>query len=168
MKSAHQILVEQFMFHAKQEVPESPTIPDSKVRHLRARLILEESLETIRALGFAVTVPGFAGGHDIVLDSEDFSLSEFMAGPNLVDIIDGCVDISVVTTGTLSACGVPDMPFLDLVDGNNLSKFDPDKDGHWDEHGKWVRPSDHTPPDFSALLSDLFPNREVADDSVKM
>ncbi|RME85522.1 MAG: hypothetical protein D6785_04320, partial [Planctomycetota bacterium] len=54
MKSPHQKRVEEFMRLAGQEIPEVPTLPDEKTRLLRSKLILEEALETIHALGFAV------------------------------------------------------------------------------------------------------------------
>ena len=63
---------------------------------------------------------------------------------DLCAIVDGCCDLSVVTIGTLSACGVPDELFLKLVDENNLAKFG---DGHSiREDGKLIKPSDHKPP----------------------
>jgi len=43
--------------------------------------------------------------------------------PVLKDIINGCCDVLVVTTGTLSACGVNDIRPVEIVDENNLDKF---------------------------------------------
>jgi hypothetical protein len=53
-KSAHQQRVEKFMALANQEVPSRPTMPDEKTRRFRAKIILEEALETIKGLGFSV------------------------------------------------------------------------------------------------------------------
>ncbi len=78
------------------------------VRRLRARLILEEALETIQGLGFHVPVG---------------EISEHEKGFDLVAVADGCADLSVVNTGTLIACGVPDESLLQLVDSNNIAKF---------------------------------------------
>lgn len=137
-KSNHQQRVERFMAFAGQDVPEMPSIPPSDVRVLRARLILEEAIETIRALGCDVTVdPGNL--EYIVVDAPWIE-------PNLIEIVDGCCDIKVVTTGTLSACGIKDTEPQRLVDEANLKKFGPG--GHRREDGKWVKPPDWVAPDW--------------------
>ena len=70
--------------------------------------------------------------------------------PNLVEIADGCADLSVVTIGTLSACGIADEMLLGVVDANNLAKFGP---GHSiREDGKLIKPKNHKPPDIAQLL----------------
>ncbi len=51
-QSSHQQRVEHFMRQARQPLPEEPSIPSEEIRRLRAKLILEEALETIKALGF--------------------------------------------------------------------------------------------------------------------
>ena len=129
--------------------PDTPTMPDEKTRLLRAKLILEEAMETIDALGVTV-----------YLDSEDGRWIEYEdlfldpdAEPDLVEIADGCADISVVTTGTLVACGIPDRNLLELVDNNNLAKFGPG--GYLREDGKWIKPPDHEPPDIAGFLEEL-------------
>jgi len=146
MKTIHQIFVEDFMKLAQQELPESPTIPSVEVRMLRARLILEECLETISGLGITVW---FEMTNRRTVSFDDLSF-EHTHPPNLVEVIDGCCDIKVVTTGTLSACGVDDQDYQDEVDLNNLKKFGPG--GFRDQKGKWIKPPGHTPPDIKALL----------------
>jgi predicted HAD superfamily Cof-like phosphohydrolase len=146
-KSTHQRMVEDFMHRAGQEVPASPVIPCEAVRRLRAKIILDETLETIHGLGFDVVV---TGGHRILAEGH-FELSS--AGhipPNLVEIVDGCADIRVVTTGTLSACGVPDEVLTFEVDQNNLAKFGPG--GYRREDGKWVKPPNHQPPRVKEII----------------
>lgn len=108
-KSSHQVAVESFMTLGGQEVPKKPCIPNVEIRRLRAKLILEEALETIHALGFEP---------DLIFDKMDERFN-----PNLEQIVDGCCDLRVVTTGTLSACGVSDIRPQELVDENNLEKF---------------------------------------------
>lgn len=153
-KTLHQTMVDKFMGLAKQELPESPCIPSREVRELRAKLIYEEAIETINGLGFSVVYlenhnhPDQIGLH-LVEDRE----------PNLVEIIDGCCDLKVVTTGTLSACGVPDLPFQVAVDTNNLAKFGP---GHsWREDGKLIKPPGHQPPDIQGILDSLNVSKEL-------
>ena len=72
------------------------------------------------------------------------------AQPNLVAIADGCADLSVVTIGTLVACGIPDRDLLWEVDVNNLKKFAPGLTIR--EDGKLIRPPDHPPPDIERVL----------------
>jgi len=149
-KSAHQLRVEEFMRRAGQPVAERPALPSENIRSLRARLILEEALETVEALGFRVSIDSDAGLYSAVLTSRTGFDLQPCGRPSLIDIADGCADISVVTTGTLSACGIPDEPLLSLVDENNLAKFGP---GHsFNGHGKLIKPPTHRPPDIAALL----------------
>lgn len=138
--TAHQRRIIRFMEMAQQVVPDLPTIPSDEVLTLRARLILE-AIETIEALGFRVAMVG--GVPTPVRDRE----------PSLVEICDGAADLSVVTIGTLIACGVADAALLKLVDENNLAKFGPG--GHRREDGKWVKPADHKPPDIAGLLEQM-------------
>jgi len=156
LKSAHQVSVEEFMYKAGQEVPSTPTMPSLEIRRLRAKLILEECLETIDALGFVA---------EVLIKESAMGMTEpiLVQGnnkPNLVEIIDGCCDIKVVTTGTLSACGLPDDPFQYEVDSNNLSKFGP---GHSiREDGKLVKPPGHQPPAIQETLEAI--TNEAYDD----
>lgn len=138
MKSQHQDRVEQFMRSAGQEVPDMIGMPSAAVRLLRAQLTYEEAMETIEAMGCYVAMD-----RTVRLDP--------LAPPNLAKIVDGCADLSVVLTGTLSACGVPDIPILREVDDANLRKFE--GDAHRDPHtGKWIKPSDFRPPDIEGVL----------------
>lgn len=151
-QSDHQQRVEHFMRLAKQNVPSNPITPPPEVRALRAKLILEETLETIDALGcevvagdqikqYLITAKALKSGAVIITPTHD---------PNLIEIVDGCTDIMVVTTGTLSACGVKDAVPQRLVDENNLAKFGP---GHTiREDGKLIKPPGHKPPNIQAEL----------------
>jgi len=140
MKSDHQKRIEMFMKMALQEVPTRPIMPSAEVRKLRASLILEEALETIQGLGFRVKE-----------DEEDGDLVLVESGkPDMIEIIDGCGDVSVVTIGTLSAMGVSDKPVLEAIDMNNLAKFGPGS--FRDAKGKWIKPAGHQPPDIKAVL----------------
>lgn len=147
MKSPHQKRVEKFMKLAKQEVPDSPTVPSDEVCRLRASLILEETLETIKSLGCEVLVEG-----TFTLDKDKLSIIS-VASPSMVEICDGCADLSVVTIGTLSAIGVEDQGLLELVDENNLEKFG---EGHsFRPDGKLIKPPSHTPPDIAGYLGEF-------------
>lgn len=149
-KSEHQQQVEEFMRLAKQEVPDKPTVPSEEVRLLRARLIYEECMETLEdGLGVIIRWDMNKKNPEGVVSPEFIIRKDF----NMEELIDGCCDISVVTTGTLSACGIPDTPFQEEVDNNNLAKFGP---GHsWREDGKLIKPPGHKPPNIKQILAAL-------------
>ena len=165
MKSEHQLRVEQFMNKAaqmapgKQGVPDRPMVPSKEVRLLRAKLILEEALETVEALGFCVEDPD--GGvvdkdYDVVplwkwMGSKFLPVTD--ADINLDEIADGCADLSVVSIGTLSACGILDKPILECVDQNNLEKFGPGCTVS--ESGKLIKPPNHKPPNLKWVIANL-------------
>ncbi len=155
-KSEHQMRVEEFMRKAGQELPDRPTIPIDEVLIRRARLTLEEALEKISALG--VTVVTKDNGDELnsqYIEDEGLNYADgfyfnLERTPNLVKIVDGCLDCRVIATGTLLACGVADEALQREVDYNNLAKFG--EGGHRDEHGKWIKPPGHKPPDIERIL----------------
>lgn len=129
-RTAHQQRIDEFMTLAGQQLPMFPILPGEDVRRFRAAIILEEALETIKALGFTllINVPnaGYDGGFSQICQPEWISISQTQVyEPSLVEIADGCGDLSVVTIGTLTACGIADQPVLEAVDQNNLNKFKP-------------------------------------------
>ena len=149
--SNHWRRVRQFMSLAKQGTPASPIWPSSQTALLRARLILEEAIETIEALGIRATI-STAYEKKVPLVNHTLHF-EKVRDPDLAGIVDGCCDLSVVTIGTLIACGVPDTPFIELVDENNLEKFGP---GHAiSPAGKLLKPPGHKPPDIQKALDQL-------------
>jgi predicted HAD superfamily Cof-like phosphohydrolase len=158
MKTKHQKRIEQFMNLAGQDVPDKPIIPDEETRILRAKLIIEEALETVEALGVDINLVKYLG---LKTDGQQLSrTSLFNTGSELEfningecdikEVVDGCIDVSVVTRGTLSAFGVSDKELLKEVDKNNLAKFGPG--GYRREDGKWCKPKDHQPPDIKGIL----------------
>lgn len=154
-KTDHQKRVEGFMRLAGQDVPASPEIPPEAVRLLRAKLIFEEAMETIHALGFEVVarVP-YPQPNELVIRSENIKM-EAALEPDLIEIADGCADISVVTIGTLSACGIADRPLLEEVDESNLQKFG--QGSHRREDGKWMKPAGWVPPKIEKVLDEQKP-----------
>lgn len=108
-----QYAVKRWMKDFGQECPERPTVPSLETRILRAKLHLEEDLET--------TIYGLGLNAYMNIDGHRFSLWELLhflksdklefvehEQPNLVEIADGCEDLKVVTDGTLVACGLID------------------------------------------------------------
>ena len=97
------------MQKAGQDTPAEPVVPDAETRILRAKLILEEALETVEALGVQVTLPEAEGAP--VLDRSELAFAA-EGDVDLEGVVDGCADISVVTVGTLIAFGIDDEPIL--------------------------------------------------------
>jgi len=150
LKTEHQRRVEEFMGKAGQAVPPHPTKPTATVCQLRARLIMEEAMETIKALGIDLRLRRDVEEHGF-LEFDDIAFlptGEF----DMVEVADGCADISVVTIGTLSACGIADGPLLREVDESNLRKFGPGSRRR--EDGKWLKPEDWQPPDIERVLKE--------------
>ena len=147
MPTPHFTRVRTFMQKAGQDTPARPVIPDEATRILRAKLILEEALETVEALGVQVALTD-ADGKPII-DRKALAFS----APNDVDlegVVDGCADISVVTVGTFIAFGVDDEPILEEVDAANLRKFAPGS--YRREDGKWMKPPGWTAPDIMGTV----------------
>ncbi len=160
MRSEHQKRVDEFHRLAGHIDPTEPTVPSPETRRLRARLILEEALETIGALGCIVfwrdqetDDTGIISGP---VDSSPYELGisenciQDGNSLSLEEIADGCWDTIVVTTGTLSACGIDDQEGQEEVDNNNLAKFGPG--GYRRDDGKWVKPPNHPKPDIKGVL----------------
>jgi predicted HAD superfamily Cof-like phosphohydrolase len=144
-KEWHQQAVENFMLRMKskeQEVPVKPTVPSFAVRRLRASLMLEECIETIRhGLGIEIEVKPTTG----------FSDWQFIDArrPSLLQLADGLGDCNVVNEGTGSAFGIALAPIYRIVMANNLSKFGP---GHsYNELGKLVKPKNFVGPEFHIM-----------------
>lgn len=155
IQTLHQQRIETFMKKAGQDVPASSTIPNEVVRKLRASLILEEALETIEALGFRISW-GEIGWSTHLLTFDNLTLApcphrqkEGEIEIDIVKVIDGLCDLSVVTTGTFSAFGLKDASFLEEVDANNLLKIEL---GTKREDGKLLKPEGHPKPEIERVL----------------
>ena len=147
MPTPHYQRVKNFMQKVGQDTPDQLTTPGEKIRILRAKLILEEALETVHAMGIVVAAGGEGG---TVLQEETLHYSAD-GEVDVVEVVDGCADISVVTIGTLIAFGVDDEPVLEEVDASNLRKFEPGS--YRREDGKWIKPPGWAPPDIAGAIS---------------
>ena len=147
--SSHYDQVREFHEKAEQPIRTVPQLPPAGERFLRAKLILEECLETIEALGFDLWV-GYGENVWQPKVGENTTMLVPNAKESLVEIADGCADIAVVTSGTLIACGIKDIPLQEEVNLNNLAKFT--DGGYRRDDGKWIKPPNHQPPDIEALL----------------
>jgi predicted HAD superfamily Cof-like phosphohydrolase len=148
-QTPHQLRVEKMMQGFGQEVPEKPLETSAvpyELRVLRARLIMEECLETV-VDGLGIELTDRCGG---VIDFAGLGFDALPGKFNMIEFADGCADISVVTIGSLSAFGIKDAPLLREVDANNQAKIDT---GRKDEHGKWIKHPDHKGPDIARVLN---------------
>jgi predicted HAD superfamily Cof-like phosphohydrolase len=145
--------VREFMETFGQEVPVKPTLPDEKTRVLRARLIYEEAMETVRALGCDLV----ARGHDGEDVSASFSIEAGDHPVDMVGIADGCADILVVTHGCALACGIDIYPVFNEVHRSNMSKLwtneeTGEKEVRKREDGKVLKSPDYSPADVKGEL----------------
>lgn len=159
VKCKNQLMVEKMMarMHAHpvgvlmQELPTAPTAPRAEICKLRARLLLEETLETIQAMGLDVTIS------DLRNPGEPIGFSDMkqvnMVEKRVVDVeevYDGLCDIAVVNYGAAAAFGLALQPGFELCMANNLLKFAP---GHsFNEHGKLIKPPNHPKLRLATLL----------------
>lgn len=91
-----------FMRAFKQEVPSWVIEPTINVRKMRARLILEEALETIEAMGLA---PRTIKGEFLIADEVKHYTYVNEKHPELDKVLDSIVDLDVVNKGTAIAFG---------------------------------------------------------------
>lgn len=153
MKTPHYQRVEKFMQLAGQDTPQELTELTPEQRVLRARLNWEETVKELilDGLGVDIWIGPYKLADLLAADKPEFSATRQY---NAKEVIDGCMDTFVVTTGILVSMGLPDEPFQEEVDRNNLAKFGPG--GHKDEEtGKWIKPPGHQPPDIAGVLQRL-------------
>jgi predicted HAD superfamily Cof-like phosphohydrolase len=108
---------------ARQTIGSFYVVPPYSTRELLARLILEEAMETVEALGVKVISNE---GFPINKNQWTFVEKQTPNGVDLMDVIDGCCDTIYVATGCLVACGIPDNMHLDLVAKSNMEKLGKD------------------------------------------
>lgn len=122
-------------------------------RLLRAKLIMEEAVETVAALGFEATGEiadpskpkwGQDGPNDDILANFSRSYDE----PHLLDFIDGLCDLTYVTMGAAVNIPVNIERHFDEVHRANMAKLG----GPMREDGKVLKPEGWTPPDHQSIL----------------
>ena len=144
--------IAEFMRMAGQDTPTAPTLATSKTRELRAKLILEEALETIAALGVTVSLyetnevgESFQVVENIACTDKSFKSVEFTGSfGDLALIADGVADTVYVAVGTAVALGIDMTPIWRIVQRANMAKFGPG--GYRREDGKWMKPADWKDP----------------------
>ena len=126
------------MQKAGQETPEKVTIPSEKIRILRVKLPLEETLELAEASGLKVLYNG---------EILDESLITYEGGGevDLELIADSFADINYVSYGGALAYGLDLEPIEEAVQDANMAKFA--EGSYAREDGKWMKPPNWTGPE---------------------
>jgi predicted HAD superfamily Cof-like phosphohydrolase len=143
-----QQLVRMFHVATKQRVYDGP--PEIHDRELRAKLIMEEAVETVAALGFWVQADivqpdyfnGERNGHIVARFAKTYD------EPHLVDFIDGMCDLIYVVAGSAVVSGVDLDPHFDEVHRANMNKLQ----GQKRADGKQLKPEGWKPPDHERIL----------------
>lgn len=145
-KSRHQRRVETFLVAAGHTIPSRPTIPKESLRVLQARLLLEETMEAIEAMGVKILSPNKG---KVVY--QDLSLEPDPSFPmDLPHIAKELADVRVVATGTMSLHGMMDRPIQEEVDENNIAKYG--SGIRFRADGKVEKPPNHPKPNLAAVL----------------
>jgi predicted HAD superfamily Cof-like phosphohydrolase len=105
-----------------QQVKETPELPDTQTRLLRARLVFEEALEFVKGCGCTVVTAASIGAEPDDLIDKIGVVTDPNREPDFIEYVDGCIDQLVVTYGALNAAGVQAHPAWDEVQRSNMSK----------------------------------------------
>lgn len=100
-------------------------IPTVSERLLRAKLLLEEVLETFAAMGIGLEIMGAIYGKDQVRGFDEITVAHIEGSRyDPIETADGLADIKVVANGTALVFGIP----MDIVDDevfySNMTKLD--------------------------------------------
>lgn len=137
-------MVEQFHTAMGLPVRTTPTMPSEAERVMRCRLLLEETLEYIRASGCVVKFLG---------DGRMTAVSMPEAGtPDLAAMAQECADVLYVANGSMLTMGVPSEVFAE-VHRANMSKLGDDGEPVLREDGKVMKGPNYRPPDVSGVLA---------------
>jgi predicted HAD superfamily Cof-like phosphohydrolase len=142
--------VREFCGKAGQPVPDSLSLPDESTRLLRAKLIVEETLEMCEAFGVTISPRSMIGEAIQSISDLDFTVN---GDPDPVAIMDAAVDILWVgVTGPAVCLGLSNCleDCVEEVDRSNLSKF---IDGHRDpQSGKWIKGPSYSPANLEKII----------------
>lgn len=144
-----QAKIAEFMHAAQQDVLTTPTMPDEKTRILRAKLMLEECIETIHGLGITLELTTGALSQCTIGCAQDVDMIVDL--PNsLTEVADGIGDQLVVVLGTACACGLDAEGIFNEVHRSNMTKFLPG--GYLDEYGKWIKSPHYSPANLTPFI----------------
>lgn len=121
-------------------------MPDEASRLLRVKVMLEETLETINALGFNL----YSISGDRLEKIKDFDYAPHQV-LDMEEIIDGCCDMIYTAVGTLCKVGAPYEPHMKEVCLANNDKF-PGGTCTVNNDGKFQKPAGWLPPDHEEIM----------------
>ena len=136
---SHRERVRTMMRAYGQNVPADMIMPDYYDRVRMIKLIMEEAQEFAAGCGIPVTFEINETGHKV---------------PDIVEMLDGLADLSVVLHGATCGIGISDEQWeelLELVDNNNLGKV---AGGHLRSDGKFEKPAGWKGPDIAGWLKE--------------
>lgn len=148
--------------------------PAPRAIMLRARLVIEEALEFVKACGYKVAragdyqdqvkrwhagvAPGVALHEYLGVSYQEYS--DMLEGklvllkigePNFPEMVDALMDDLYVNFGACDAFGIDADPFFAEVHNTNMRKLD----GPTDEFGKRLKPPGWQPPRIAAMLDSI-------------
>lgn len=122
-------------------------------RELRAKLILEEAVETVAALGYYARAELWDAGYDNMIAEYGKAYHRF----NLIDYIDGLCDLTYVTMGGAVDADINLERHFDEVHRCNMKKLD----GPKREDGKQLKPEGWQGPDHGSIIEVYLPVSEA-------
>jgi len=147
--------VREFFTVMGQELPERVSVPDDKTVQLRAKLVVEETLELVESLIADDWKPGVCSvlspfeTTKWLRDALNRLLVEAELSVDLPAFADACTDIDYVVEGARLAFGIDGEPIMKLVHEANLKKLGgPIRESD----GKRLKPEGWQPPDVEGAL----------------
>lgn len=122
--------------------------PEMRDRELRAKLIMEEAVETVAAMGFDVTADIWPNDNTYLPAEQVAHFEKSFVEPDFVEAIDGLCDLLYVVYGAAVAWGIDLGPFFEAVHKANMAK---DGGGNRAD-GKILKPEGWRPPDIEGIL----------------
>lgn len=141
-------MVEEFHRAMGLPVRTTPTMPSEAERLMRARLVLEEALEVVRALG-CVAAPRWDGEIEVVVNHQ----------PDLTNVAHELNDLLYVAHGGLAEMGAPPGVFAEIHRAN-MSKLGDDGKPVLRADGKVMKGPNYKPPDVAGVLARAAPNAD--------
>lgn len=130
-----------------QPIHDKPFVPSEDRLKLRGRLIMEEPLESLLALGAEPDYVLMAAQY--IRAAVDSIKRERC---NLVELADGLGDSDYVNEGTRLECGIPGRAVAAEIQRSNMAKLGPDGKPMYREDGKIMKPDGWTPPNIKGVL----------------
>lgn len=161
-------------FHHAMGIPSPavPFVPTVTERERRLRLILEEFLELVEAMGFQLTVDSSDPEHEWNGDVGERLIVEYIGGSHydVVETADALGDLNVVVNGTSAEFGIPQEAVDYEIYCSNMTKLGPDgkpiingvtegyregEDGYKPDApvGKILKPAGFVPANIPAVLA---------------